>query len=349
MAVNVEPQRNFMLLGLFEEVSSVAGSIEGLRRIGVPDNRVSVMSTVPYSAKVLGRRPARNYLGIISVLGALTGVTIALLLLVGTPLLYPLHAGGQPLIPIPPSLIITFELTMLGTMWITFGGFFLFNRLPRFGRPMYDRRIGEGNIGVLIETDSSRVDRVTDLLKGFGAFDVQCVPAREQVDNRAWGRWLLVVGLIAVAALVITPLFVYDVIRIPFGTQMDDQASVPYEGAPRLAAAAGAVPISGPAFIAGQPATQPIPVSDNSLQRGQVLFGMHCALCHGEGGQGDGKLSGFFNPKPFDLTSAQVQALPDAQIFTVISNGFGLMPPLQENLTPEERWDVVNHVRTLKK
>jgi mono/diheme cytochrome c family protein len=349
MAQNLEGQRNFMLLGLFEEVSSVAAVLEGLRRIGVPDNRVSIMSTVPYSPRILGRRPTRNYLGILTILGALIGLTLALLFMVGTPLLYPLHVGGQPLIPIPPTLIIVFELTMLGTMWVTFGGFFLLNRFPHFGNPVYDARIGAGNIGVAVETDESRVDRAADLLKNGGAFDVQRMPAREQMDKRAWGRWLLVVGLIALAVGVITPLFVYDVIRIPFGTQMDDQASVPYQGAPRLAAPADAVPFTGPAFIASQPATQPIPASDNSRQRGQVLYGIHCALCHGEQGLGDGRLSGFFNPKPFNLTSAEVQALPDAQIFTVISNGFGIMPPLRENLTPEERWDVVNYVRALKK
>ena len=59
--------------------------------------------------------------------------------------------------------------------------------------------------------------------------------------------------------------------------------------------------------------------------------------------------SGFFNPKPFDLTSAEVQALSDQKIFTVISRGFGIMPPLHENLDAEQRWDVVNWVRTLKK
>jgi mono/diheme cytochrome c family protein len=72
-------------------------------------------------------------------------------------------------------------------------------------------------------------------------------------------------------------------------------------------------------------------------------------MCHGETGVGNGKLSGFFNPKPFDLTSPQVQNLPDSEIFMVLTQGRGQMPSLAENLSVSDRWDVVNYVRTLKK
>ncbi len=339
---------NYLVLGLFEEVSSAAAALEGVRRIGVPDNRVTVMSGSMIRPKLLGRRPHSHALGLVALLGAILGLSTALALLIGAPVLYPMYQGGQPLIPIPPSIIITFELTMLGTMWVTFGGFWLLNRFPRFGRPLYDPRISGGMIGVLVEADEGRAGRVADLFENSHAADVQRAGARPQMDNPAWRRWLAVVAMLLGLVLIITPLFVYDVIRIPFGTQMDDQASVPYEGAPRLAAPVDAVPIQGPVFVSGQPATQPVPASANSLQRGQVLFSLDCALCHGPRGDGNGRLSGFFTPKPFDLTSAAVQALSDQQIFTVISNGFGVMPPLHENLTVEQRWDVINHVRTLK-
>ena len=339
----------FLLLGLFEEVTSAANALEGLRNLGVPDNRVEVMSTIPYSARVLGRRRPRHHLGLVTAFGALSGLTTALLLADwhATPVSRCMQ-GGQPLIPIPPSLIITFELTMLGTMWVTFFGFWLLNRFPRFGKPIYDERISDGQIGVVVEVDDSRVDRAVDVLKTNDATEVMREPWREQFDSRAWKRWLTVVGLGLAAVLVIFPLFVYDVIRIPFGTQMDDQVSVPYQGGPRLAAPAAAVPVQGPVLIADQPATQPVAADAGSLQRGQVLFNLHCALCHSEAGTGDGRLSGYFNPKPANLTSAQIQALSDQQIFLVITNGYGIMPSIREDLLPEERWDVVNWVRTLK-
>ncbi len=54
------------------------------------------------------------------------------------------------------------------------------------------------------------------------------------------------------------------------------------------------------------------------------------------------------NKKPADLTSPAVQFLSDGAIFMVITNGKpGTMPPLNENLTVRERWDIVNYIRTL--
>ncbi|MFM8427719.1 MAG: c-type cytochrome, partial [Chloroflexota bacterium] len=66
--------------------------------------------------------------------------------------------------------------------------------------------------------------------------------------------------------------------------------------------------------------------------------------------------------KPADLTSEAVQAKSDGSWFLTITNGIwnpnntlfpevqfsGQMPPLNENLTVRERWDVVNYLRTLK-
>jgi mono/diheme cytochrome c family protein len=109
------------------------------------------------------------------------------------------------------------------------------------------------------------------------------------------------------------------------------------------------VPVQGPDLIAGEPASLPVPSSPNSLQRGKTLFGINCVMCHGAGGTGNGAVGAFFNPKPFNLTSSAVQNLQDNELFLVITQGFGVMPPAAENLSPEERWDVINYVRTLKK
>jgi mono/diheme cytochrome c family protein len=39
--------------------------------------------------------------------------------------------------------------------------------------------------------------------------------------------------------------------------------------------------------------------------------------------------------------------MSDGTIYITISQGYGTMPPLRENLNPRERWDVVNYVKTL--
>jgi mono/diheme cytochrome c family protein len=110
------------------------------------------------------------------------------------------------------------------------------------------------------------------------------------------------------------------------------------------------VPVQGPELIAGQPATEPLAATTASVQRGHVLFDINCAICHGATGLGDGKVGAFFAPtKPANLTSAAVQSLSANQVFVIITQGAGLMPPLAENLTAAERWDVINYFHTLAK
>ena len=163
-----------------------------------------------------------------------------------------------------------------------------------------------------------------------------------------WKR-LALVGGFAVVPTVIGLLFAYSVLVIPLPNQMVNQASIAYEQGPRLAAPAVAVPVQGPVLVNGQPASEPVPATADSLQRGQILFDVNCAMCHGQDGGGRGRLSGYFASPPADLTSERVQALSDQQIFLVLTGGWGLMPSMAENLLPVERWDVVNHVRSLKR
>jgi mono/diheme cytochrome c family protein len=159
---------------------------------------------------------------------------------------------------------------------------------------------------------------------------------------------LAFVGVFAVVPTIIGLLFAYSIVVIPLPNQMVNQPSTGFQQGPRLAAPAMAVPVQGPVLIAGQPASLPVPVSEESLQRGENLYNNTCVVCHGPAGQGDGALSGYFTPPPADLTSERVQSLSDEQIFLVITQGWGAMPSMAEGLLAQERWDVVNHVRSLK-
>src|SRR4030095_15278481 len=52
-------------------------------------------------------------------------------------------------------------------------------------------------------------------------------------------------------------------------------------------------------------------------------------------------------PKPANWTSAAVQKETDGEIFWKMSNGRGAMPPWK-HLPEQERWEIVNYIRTLK-
>lgn len=172
------------------------------------------------------------------------------------------------------------------------------------------------------------------------------------------------VGVFAVLGVLVGALmiFTYDVIKIDWIVFMEIQPSYSTQEDP-LPVPAQAIPVEGAAYIPGQGApTNPVPADETSIARGTELYTIHCLMCHGAAGQGNGTISAFLvKKKPADLTSALVQSKTDGSLFLTISNGIfnpnnslfpdvefsGQMPPLNENLSVRERWDLVNYIRTL--
>ncbi len=161
---------------------------------------------------------------------------------------------------------------------------------------------------------------------------------------------MAIVLLAAGILLGITMIFSYDIIKIEWPSFMKIQPSYKQMENP-LPVPERSIPIEGPVFV---PNSQVLPQNPTkadaaSLARGGELFAINCKMCHGDTGQGNGPIGAFLANKPADLTSPMIKAFSDGQIFITITNGVpGRMPPLNENLTVPERWDVVNFVRTLK-
>ena len=85
-----------------------------------------------------------------------------------------------------------------------------------------------------------------------------------------------------------------------------------------------------------------------SVGRGRDLFAAHCAMCHGPAGRGDGPAAAGLLQLPADLASAHTADHTLGDIFWWVTHGLGLaMPAFGDRLTPEQRWDLVNFVRTL--
>jgi len=117
---------------------------------------------------------------------------------------------------------------------------------------------------------------------------------------------------------------------------------------------AGRDPANGPegraAWVAPPSADKvknPVPPDARSLGAGRKTFADSCAVCHGTAGKGDGPAAGGLSPRPADLTSARVQQQSDGALFYKITEGRGPMPSFKTTLTEQQRWDVVNHIRTL--
>jgi len=147
-------------------------------------------------------------------------------------------------------------------------------------------------------------------------------------------------------------LFSFDVIKIDWPSFMEIQPSYrPMENP--LPPPERSIPIEGAVYIPNSQVlpTNPTKAEDASIARGKELYAINCQMCHGVTGEGNGPIAAFLIKfKPANLTSPLIKAFPDGQIFITITNGVPeRMPPLNENLTVSERWDVVNYVRTLNK
>lgn len=164
-------------------------------------------------------------------------------------------------------------------------------------------------------------------------------------------RRVLITLLILATPFIVGLLATYEKIRVDFPSFMEDQPSVKAQEGPRRLPADRAIPFFGAPAVGDQVPFNPVPADSVSLQRGAVLYSMHCALCHGEAGLGDGPIVEFWREdvkQPADLTETRFATQPDGALYLTITQGFGAMPALAENLTPRERWDVINYVRSLQ-
>jgi len=92
----------------------------------------------------------------------------------------------------------------------------------------------------------------------------------------------------------------------------------------------------------------PIPPDERSLAAGQEVYTTNCQTCHGETGHGDGPTGLRLVPRPADL---RIHTAPgvhtDGDLFYWVSYGFAgsAMPAWKDQLTEEQRWDVINYAR----
>lgn len=82
---------------------------------------------------------------------------------------------------------------------------------------------------------------------------------------------------------------------------------------------------------------------------GKKIFTQICIVCHGEKGKGDGIGGIALIPKPGNFTLAKTQTQTDGALYWKMSEGRPPMASYKATLTPTQRWQLVNYIRTFKK
>jgi hypothetical protein len=166
------------LLAMFEDVEPASEGVEKLQHLGVRAHDMNVISGIPIKHTILGRPAAITYVSRIGMFGAIMGMLLGLFFIYGVKALYPLQVGGQPIFPVPQGIIITFELTMLGLMGLSFIGLFVDSGFPSYTPKHYTPEISDGKVAVLFSCPIDEQQKFIDELKSAGAESVAPVEAR---------------------------------------------------------------------------------------------------------------------------------------------------------------------------
>jgi hypothetical protein len=170
---------NMTLLALFEDIDPAANGVEKLHEMGITDDNINVISGVPIAHKMLGRPHPWTNVSRLALGGAISGFIFGIFLNFGTPNLYYVPVGGQYITPVPPGLIITFEMTMLFALLATFLGVFLDSYFPNYRPLEYIAEVSDGKIAVFFKCPKGEDKKFKDALAKVGALSVQPAEAQQ--------------------------------------------------------------------------------------------------------------------------------------------------------------------------
>lgn len=87
----------------------------------------------------------------------------------------------------------------------------------------------------------------------------------------------------------------------------------------------------------------PMRLTQANHDQGEILYNRFCTHCHGEKGQGDGKVSDNESMNP----PVSAFTIPDGRKFYSITYGRGVMGSHASQLNKKERWQVISYINAM--
>ena len=138
-----------------------------------------------------------------------------------------------------------------------------------------------------------------------------------------------------------------DAFNSPTGLQ-GKVGQLPAEGSIKRGFIPYEYPNTPEALVAVKAANLPSPLDPSKVdaKKGEELFNIYCAICHGTTGDGKGKL--VKQEKFLGVPSYKDREINQGSIFHVETYGLNAMGSHANQLSQEERWQVAAYVMQLK-
>ena len=159
----------------FEEAEAVVSELRNteIKGFKASDDLV-VKSPIehPEVVRFLGDKPVNVQW--FTLIGALSGGLLAFFLIAGSQAnFYSQMKGGKPIVPFPPDFVLTYEMFILGGVYITVLGFLICAGLPARRSPLYSAKVSTDQIGLLVKVDDGSASILRSIFTRHQALEIQ--------------------------------------------------------------------------------------------------------------------------------------------------------------------------------
>jgi ActD protein len=160
---------------LFADPESAQRAVDNLRKAGVPDRDITVISPEPFEEYEFSHRDRSTWIYRIAVAGGAVGLSFGYWLTSATQRAWPIQTGRMPIVAMWANLVVIFELTMLCAIVATVVTLLVTAKLPRRRPVLYDSEISNGRILVGLEDPRVPLEKIERALAWRGGVSVKTI------------------------------------------------------------------------------------------------------------------------------------------------------------------------------